>query len=235
MMTVIIAAKDSEKWLPRTIESLKSQIYEDWECILSVNGSSDKTLDIASSLNDSRFCVINSEVSNKSSALNRALMLSKREWILILDADDLWDVNKLSKQLSFLTMNKHIDIVGTQMTYIDENDNEILGAPSLPLFHDEIVCNLIANNNSIANSSVCYRKSIHDKVGYYDTEMFGVEDYDMWKRCARWGMKFANLNEKLFYHRLHKGSNYNSRARQTQLKHLVDAIDHTHRRMLEAT
>jgi len=229
MITVIMAAKDSEKWVQETLNSLKSQTYQDWKCIISVNGSSDATLDICTSQDDSRIEVIRSKIPNKSLALNRAIVSVKSEWISILDADDLWHNEKLAVQIS--QTSNEVDVLGTQMHYINSESRIIDGAPSLPLTHWECVSNLINNTNPVANSSVIYRKSIHDRVGYYDPELFGVEDYDMWKRCARLGAKFSNLSEKFLFHRLHQGSSFNSASRQQSYKSVVDSIDSFYRNM----
>lgn len=231
MFTIIMAAKDSERWIFQTIVSLINQTYEDWQCIISVNGSSDRTLEIAESLSDTRFSTIISGIPNKSLALNRAILKAKREWICILDTDDLWEKDKLEKQYKKLSSDLTIDVLGTQMLYINEDNIQHGVSPKLPLTHQEIVSWLFANSNSVANSSVCYRKDLHDRVGYYDPEMFGVEDYDMWKRCARNNIRFSNLDESLLLHRIHKNSNYNSGMRQKSTKALLDSIDHTHRQI----
>jgi hypothetical protein len=91
---------------------------------------------------------------------------------------------------------------------------------------------LNSQKNPIANSSVVYKKSIHDKIGYYDPEKFGIEDYDMWKRAKRAGLTFKNLNEKLLLHRIHSTSNFNSTNRQKILKKFVDEIDIFQKRLI---
>jgi glycosyltransferase involved in cell wall biosynthesis len=223
MITVIIAAKDADKWLQKTIDSLVSQSFKDWECIVSVNGSSDSTESLAKSINDSRFKTIVSEIPNKSLAVNRAILESSRDWICILDADDLWTTNKLSDQVAYLKIH-NVDIVGTQLSYINERDELIPNAPILPSSHDSCVDWLHTRKNPIANSSVMYKKSLHDIVGYYDPEKFAVEDYDMWMRSMRANLTFANLDKKHLLHRIHKDSNYNSTTKQKICKILVDEV-----------
>lgn len=224
MVTVIIAAKDCQKWLPITLDSLLSQTYKDWECIISVNGSSDQTEEIArsTSSNDKRFRLIVSDIPNKSLAVNRAIIQSKKDWISILDADDLWHPEKLQSQIDFVSNNSHVDILGTQLSYIDELGELLKNSPLLPTAHDECVSWLNNQNNPIANSSVMYKKMLHDRVGYYDPEKFAVEDYDMWMRCMRADMKFKNMENQLLLHRIHKSSSFNSTKKQSICKNLVD-------------
>lgn len=223
-VSVIIAAKDCEKWLPETVSSLIDQTFTDWNCIISVNGSSDGTEDFAKSIDDLRFRVITSNIANKSLAVNRAIISVESEWISILDADDLWHKDKLLRQVNFLRDNK-VDILGTQMLYIDESGSEILSSPTLPTSHDECVAWLDQRLNPIANSSVIYRRDLHDRVGFYDPEKFAVEDYDLWMRSKRVKATFFNLNERMMNHRLHSSSNFNSSKKQQIYKSIVDEID----------
>lgn len=225
MVTVIIAAKDSEQWIEETFSSLLAQTFEDWECIVSVNGSSDRTEMIAKNITDRRFSLVTSEIPNKSLAVNRALIKSSRDWICILDSDDIWDARKLEKQLAFSKTSK-ADVIGTQFSYInvDTFDSDIQ-APKLPTDHENCVMWLNQRSNPIANSSVMYKKELHDIVGYYDPEKFAIEDYDMWMRSKRAGVRFSNLNEILMKHRLHPSSHYNSSRRQQIYKSMVDEID----------
>lgn len=225
MISVIIAAKDCEKWLPETLSSLENQTFKDWNCFISMNGSSDKTLNIAKNAmkRDSRFLVLESEIPNKSLAVNRAIIASKRDWIAILDADDLWHPKKLEIQVARITDD--VDVLGTQMQYIDASGNSIQNTPSLPLLHEECISFLSNMNNPIANSSVLYRRKIHDEVGYYNPEFLGVEDYDMWMRSKRAGVKFMNVSDVLLYHRIHATSNFNVASKQQVYKSLVDQID----------
>lgn len=227
MISIIIAAKDSEKWIPKTIQSLLAQTFKSWECIVSINGSSDGTYSFISSIQDKRFQIIQSDIPNKSLALNRALIKSKYEIISILDADDLWDSQKLEVQLDEIEKCRNIDIVGTQLAYIDENDEIIQRtSPILPHADEDCKLWLKMGKNPIANSSVLYLKSIHDKIGYYDPEKFAVEDYDMWMRSLRANLNFKNLQEQFLLHRLHATSNFNTCVTKQQVyKILVDDIN----------
>lgn len=223
-VSVIIAAKDAERWIVKTLESLKQQTYQNWECVISVNGSSDRTEEIARTEPDRRVRTITSSIPNKSSAVNRALNECQTRLVCILDADDLWTPEKLEKQLSSMCA-LNVDILGTQMLYINELGDEQGDAPALPTTHSGCISWLSQKNNPIANSSVMYRKQIHELIGYYDPEKFAVEDYDMWMRAMRAGLKMSNCSETMLMHRIHSSSNYNSTNRQQILKQLVDATN----------
>lgn len=227
MFSVIIAAYNAEKFIRETLKSLVLQTYEDWECIVVVNGSTDKTINIVNdfTVGDNRFNVLNLPFANKSAALNEGIINSNKSWISILDADDLWTSEKLMSQASFINLHKEFDVLGTQMQYIDAFGKLLENSPSLPCDHVDIIKSFDACNNAIANSSVVYKNNLHLRFGYYDVETFAVEDYDWWKRLARLGARFSNLKDTHVYHRIHKSSNFNSSNRQAVHKMLVDAVD----------
>jgi len=223
-VSVIIPYRDAEKYILRTIESLFEQTYSAVELVFVDNGSSDSSHLMV----DSMVAQLESGVKNmffptkgKSLALNYAIANTTGEWIAICDADDLWHSTKLEKQVARIT--EDVDIIGTQMRYIDESENLKTGAPVLPSTNSEIYHSILhRKENPICNSSVIYRKSIHtDVVGFYDP-LNAVEDYDLWSRCVFAGLKFANLDEALVDHRIHEASNFNSSKKQALHKDLVD-------------
>lgn len=226
LISVVIAAKDASRWINRTIDSLIHQTCDKWECLVSINGTSDNTREIVESYNNPKIRIIESPIPNKSLAINRAVINSKGSYIAILDSDDIWSPDKLLSQIKFI-QNNEFDIVGTQLLYIDEDDRQLGYFPTLPYTHEMCVKELLIGGNPIANSSVLYKKDIHDKIGYYNHELFGVEDYDFWMKSMRAGLKFANMEERYLLHRVFQDSSFNSKKHlQYKDKTLVDHINH---------
>lgn len=231
MFTVLIAAHNADKHIEETLRSLTSQQYQDWQCIVITNGCTDKTGEIVSAYasQDSRLQRLDLDFANKSAALNAGVVAANSEWIAILDADDLWTPDKLRLQHEFLSQNSDIDVLGTQLQYIDVLTRPIPNAPMLPVSSKEIFDSFNIRNNAIANSSAVYRRSLHRIFGYYDTEIF-VEDYDWWKRLVRKNVHFRNLKDVCLLHRVHSSSNFNASNRQQIYKQIVDQLDEIHRR-----
>lgn len=233
MFTVLIAAHNSERYIEQTLQSLRSQQFEDWQCIIVTNGCTDDTGKIVddNSKNDSRISRIDLSFANKSAALNTGIIAAKREWIAILDADDLWTPDKLRLQYEFLMKNPQVDVLGTQIQYADTNSLPLPNSPTLPTLSQEIINSFDNRVNAIANSSVVYRRDLHKRFGYYDIELFGVEDYDWWKRLARKAVHFQNIKETCLLHRIHPTSNFNSSSKQLSHKNLVDQLDNIHKQL----
>ena len=224
MITVIVPYKDASKYVKETLDSILSQTFRSFEMLCVDNGSSDNSRDIVGSVleqSDIKFRNLSFPKPGKCFALNFAILNCQTEWIAICDADDIWDPRKLEKQY-FLT-DKNTDVIGTQMSYIDEAGMPMDGAPLLPVENNEIIHSVLhKRENPICNSSVVYRKTIHTHgVGFYDP-LCTVEDYDMWSRCAFAGLKFVNHPDRLVHHRIHDDSNFNSSQRQALHKNLID-------------
>ena len=224
MITVIVPYKDASKYIEQTLESILSQTFRSFEILCVDNGSTDDSKSIADAVlakADVKFRNLSFTPPGKCLALNFAIQNCDTEWLAICDADDLWAPNKLMEQ--FKLASSGVSIIGTQMSYIDDNGILIPDAPTLPVKNNDIIHSVLhKRENAICNSSVMYRRSVHTHVvGFYDP-LCVVEDYDMWSRCAFAGLRFVNHPDRLVQHRIHDGSNFNSSQRQALHKNLVD-------------
>ena len=109
LVSILTPAYNSEKFIAETIRSVQNQTYKNWEMIIIDDGSIDKTFSIASEMakTDSRIHVFVLEKNSGTGiARNTALTKSSGRYIAFLDADDLWEPQKLQKQINFLDANK---------------------------------------------------------------------------------------------------------------------------------
>jgi len=127
LISVIVPAYNSEKFIGETIQSVIDQTYKRWELIVVDDCSTDKTLEIIESYSakDARvFCVPSAE--NGGAAVTRNIGLEKAagRFIAFLDSDDLWSPSKLEDQLKFMLENR-IPISFTSYELIDEEGNPL--------------------------------------------------------------------------------------------------------------
>ena len=103
LVSIVMPNYNSSQYLPETIKSVLSQTYQNWELLFVDDCSTDNSLDIVRSFNDSRIRIFQNEV-NSGGAVSRnyALREAKGKWIAFLDSDDLWREDKLEKQLRFM-------------------------------------------------------------------------------------------------------------------------------------
>jgi succinoglycan biosynthesis protein ExoO len=101
-VTVIIPAYNARAVLERAVRSALVQTEQDLEVIVVDDGSTDRTLDVASRCaeEDRRVRVVgNGENRGVSASRNRAIGIASGEWIAVLDADDAWLPRRLEAML----------------------------------------------------------------------------------------------------------------------------------------
>ena len=107
LVSIIMPSYNTGKYIAETIRSVLAQTYANWELIIVDDCSSDNTDAVARQfLSDERIRYIKNE-KNGGAALsrNRALREAKGKWIAFLDSDDLWESDKLQKQIAFMKDN----------------------------------------------------------------------------------------------------------------------------------
>ena len=123
LVSIIMPSYNTAKYISKTIESVLKQTYKNWELIIVDDCSTDNFADVISNINDSRIRVYyNEKNSGAAISRNKALREAKGKWIAFLDSDDLWDEDKLRKQIDFMASNNY-DFSYTKYIEIDEEDN----------------------------------------------------------------------------------------------------------------
>ena len=100
---------NTAQYIRQSIQSVLAQTYLNWELIIVDDCSSDNTENVVSVfLNDNRIKFLKNE-RNSGAAVsrNRALKEAKGKWIAFLDSDDLWEPEKLEKQIAFMEKNDY--------------------------------------------------------------------------------------------------------------------------------
>lgn len=130
-ISVVMASFNGEKFIARQIDSVLSQSYTRLELIIVDDGSSDQTAAIVNQyvIQDER---VHFYPSNQNMGLvknfERGLKLSKGEFIILADQDDLFQDDKIEKQLTTLMDSANADMVISDLELIDEADNRLSGS-----------------------------------------------------------------------------------------------------------
>lgn len=114
-VSIIIPAYNVEKYIPRTLESIKSQTFKDIEVIVINDGSTDNTLTIVKNFLknvDFSYKIITQKNQGVSAARNRGIKEAKGKYICFLDGDDFYDsffIGKMERKLNMkLMLNENI-------------------------------------------------------------------------------------------------------------------------------
>ena len=122
-ISIIVPVYNVENYISRCIDSILSQTFADWECLLIDDGSTDNSGDIcdAYSKKDQRFIVCHKENGGVSSARNEGIEMSKGEWITFIDADD-WILPEYLEHFIAEKLDNKVCLFVSSLTYTDGGD-----------------------------------------------------------------------------------------------------------------
>jgi glycosyltransferase involved in cell wall biosynthesis len=103
LVSILIPAYNAEKWIRDCVCSAKAQTWPHKEIIVVDDGSSDRTLKIARTLESSEVKVVAQENTGACGARNKAFSLAQGDYIQWLDADDALHPEKIARQLQCLS------------------------------------------------------------------------------------------------------------------------------------
>lgn len=215
-----MAVYNAEEYLQEAVNSILSQTYKTFECIIINDGSTDKTKEILDTFTDERLIIIHlQENQGAANALNIGISHANGKWIAIHDGDDCSMPSRLEEQLLFVKENPSLVGVGSLISCIPAGANvdrgqleaEAYGANRFKtpeeIYHNRFYgCSLV-------HGSMLISKEVFDKVGAYNPRYKIGYDYDLWLRMLECG-EMAKIESILYQWRI----NPNSLSRKNYIK-----------------
>jgi glycosyltransferase involved in cell wall biosynthesis len=182
-VSVIVPAYNAEKTILETIQSIRAQTFSDFELIVINDGSSDRTVELLSTINDPRLKVSSYENGGLPVARNRGIQRATGEFITFIDADDLWKPDKLEAQLKALQEYPEAGVVYSWTAFIDENSNFLYAWEPL-YWRGNVYPRLLIRNFISSGSNLLVRRQFIQAAGEFDPNLKSVEDWDYYLRLA---------------------------------------------------
>lgn len=208
-VSIIMPVRNAESTLRRSMDSVLSQTYRDFDLICVLNGCTDRSEEILLEYrrSDDRVSIVQSEPGIVP-ALNRGLHAAATDLIARQDADDLWYPDKLEAQVEYMSRHSDVDILGVQIRCVDTDFKPFTSQErARPLTDADIKRSLLSEWNCIAHPGVMFRRRIMDRLGGYDDTFPFAEDYSLWLRAIQW-YRFANLDRVLVDYTAKHNPNY---------------------------
>ena len=200
LVSIILSAFNAEKSLPEALESLLAQSHAEWECVACDDGSTDGTWKILSeyaAAHPARFVLLRN-VRNLGLAysLNRCLKACSGDYVARMDADDISEPGRLSRELAFLEAHPECALVGSQMRRFDEcGASSIVSPPEHPTQRD------LVGRVPFFHATIMMRRSAYEALGGYDATIRRAEDNDLWFRFFALGFRGGNIQAPLYRYR----------------------------------
>jgi glycosyltransferase involved in cell wall biosynthesis len=215
-VSVIIPTFNRHDLICETIDSVLRQTLRGSEIVVVDDGSTDDTREILLSRFGQRIKYVYQENRGRSAARNRGISESSGEYILFLDSDDLLLPQALELLSSYLDAHAAVGVVYSDGYYCDENGESIarISETRPPLRGESMLESLVLSNVIVAPHSAMLRRGCLGGLDYpyFDEDLSGPEDADLWIRLAHSGCVFEYLDELTCKYRMHGGNTYSAQS-----------------------
>lgn len=206
LISIVVPVYNAEKFLEETINCILNQTYQNWELLLVDDCSKDKSAEIINSFikKDKRIKYIKmAKNGGPALARNKGIEEAKGNFLCFQDADDLWDKNKLEKQLNFMK-NKNCAFSYTSYEFADKNCNP---TGKKVIAKETLTYNQALKNNIISTITVMFDLKKMDKELIKMPNLKYVEDTATWWKILRNNYVAYGMPEVLSYYRRTEGTN----------------------------
>ena len=230
------------RYLAEAIESVLSQSFGDLELITVDDCSHDNSGDIILkySLVDKRVIpILHEQNVGEAKSRNDAMSKARGDYIAFCDSDDLWEVNKLDKQVLILESRRDYNVCHSDSIIIDENGAtsgitfSSLHQKGMTLSGD--IFHQLCVRNFINVPTVLMRRQCVEDAGFFEQDFKYLTDWLYWLKVAK-KSRFLYVGEILARYRVHSGSTamdekgyvpYRIKAYNFILDHFPDIPDKT--------
>lgn len=192
--------------------------YDNFELILVVDGELNKDfMNLLKEYNDPRVKLIhNKERAGIAKSINIGIKNAKAKYIARIDDDDRINCHRLFEQKKYLDSHPQIDLVTSNFEYFGDLNEERIS------FEGEMAHAWSIFTCPFDHPTIMFRKDFFEKNNlYYDETRSHVEDWELWLRAFKKGMKVGSVPQVLYYHRWYNGQAGQNKKTIEMMRELV--------------
>lgn len=203
LISIVVPVYNAGKFLEETINTVLKQTYDNFELLLINDCSKDNSKEIYGKYKKDKRIIWFDQKRNGGAALarNKGIELAKGEYLCFLDADDLWEKQKLEKQIKFMKKN-NCAFSFTGYEFADENGKPNGKKVYVP---EKINYKQALKNTTIWTSTVMFDMSKLSKKDIYMPNVKSEDTACWWKVLKKISYAYG-LNEILSYYRRSSGT-----------------------------
>lgn len=197
-ISIVIPLYNKEKHIRDTLKCIFEQTYQDFEIIIVNDGSSDRSLEIVSTVKDARIRVISQENKGAAAARNKGVEIASSDYVAFMDADDRWKKNYLESMIDLIRSYPDAAIYGSNYEIWENGKVSVLEYPEI-IEDKSIIKNYFISGKvytPLWTSAVIVKRNIFLNLGGFPVRSKVCEDVDLWCRMALSG-QIAYLNKPL--------------------------------------
>lgn len=187
--SVIIPLYNKAPYVPKALESIVSQTYKDWECIVINDGSSDNSLEVVKNfvdvfkMYDLRFKIVDQKNAGVAAARNRGVAESHGEYVCFLDADDWWKPTFLEEMDQVIKEFPDAGIYASNYIYYKPGKTHVaLNLPRGYMNYPEAY--IQSGAMPVTSITTCMPRKVFDEMGGFPIGIKLGEDFLLWAKTA---------------------------------------------------
>lgn len=189
-ISIIVPAYNYAEFLPFTLDSIKAQSEQDWECLIVDDGSKDNTKEVSGNYvnTDSRFKYFFKENGGLSSARNHGLKFAAGKYVCFLDADDLLERDFLKTSSEYLdSLGKDAVAFERFIKFFDSNEPDYMWFKDYDYkqgFQQNYFERLVDRNSLPPCAPMLSLSIIKNNNIEFDESLTSYEDWDFWLKVS---------------------------------------------------
>lgn len=221
-VSVVIPAYNAGRFIAETIDSVLSQTCRPTEVIIVDDGSTDDTCQQCEPYQD-RVAYVRQANQGVAAARNHGVRRATNEFVAFLDADDIWHPRKLELQCAALAARPTLGLLGTGT--FDWPQGAVPCCDGMQVQVELVSWPSLVVRNYFTTSSMLVRRELLERVGGFDPQLQGPEDYDLWLRLTE-AAEAGNLELPLTGYRMVAGSlGKQAKSMHAGMRLILDKLD----------
>ena len=229
--SIILTTYNGEQFVLDALDSIKNQTYDDYELIVSDDGSDDSTPQLVDehSLNPSVFIEREDNVGIARNT-NTAVSKAKGDYLAFLDQDDIWQPKKLANHAK-AHQDQSADIIYSDVIEWETTQDtpSRINSPEPYPAGDQFLLQLLDKHNFVQTmSAVSISRRVWEEHGGFDEYLQLACDYDLWFRLGE-SHDFSHLSLPLVEKREHTNNvSSDIRVDHSEIMYILDKLEWNH-------
>jgi glycosyltransferase involved in cell wall biosynthesis len=215
-ISVVMAVKDGEPYLDQALESVVGQTTPPDEIVVVDGGSNDRSVEIATSY--ARVRCVEQVGSGFAGAWNEGVAVARGELLAFNDSDDLWEPDKLEKQVALLAQHAEVDYAISLVRFFLEP-----GHSHPPSFRPEL---LEGEHVAHMPSALLIRRPAFEQVGPFRADLIVANDLDWFARAKDLPLTVGTVRKVLVHKRVHE-KNLSYTSSENMNPELLELLRHS--------
>lgn len=207
-VSILIPVYNREHLIIETLESIRSQSFLNWECILVDDHSTDNSVGVISEFisQDPRFKLYkrpSEKLKGANACRNYGFEMSQGEFVNWFDSDDIMHPEFISKKVAALSNNNTLDGIISKTMMFENSIENITGRENRTFLTETTLEDFLKLKISWYLPDIMWNSAFLKEKQLFDEELLAGQDSDFYARMLIEQPNLDVINEYLTYYRKH--------------------------------